>query len=306
MFDMDNQETDNQDNNDQNTGEHDSGQNNDNVGNEQLTTGKLSEMTGDNQNNGDNTADDNPFANWVNEDGTFNEDSAKEAWDNINKEKQSFEKQALDMRKNISKGKGFDKPEAYLGNYKAPEQFAELMDFTDGKNPEVKTQIDKLAKNFAEKGYTEAHAHDTINTLFETLTDLNMIDARTPEQVQADSDKFMQEQINELGGHNEARQIIGNVTNYIDKDQSVNEEQKAELKSFIDEKGAWAAKYFYNQATLMNGKQAIPVGNAGDGLRPDAELAEEYMNPTTSQTRRDKIMQERITAGRMTPLRFED
>lgn len=305
MFDTDtdngNQSSSN-DNLNNETGATDVGNNNDDA----LPAGKLSDISNNSTGNNDAADENDPFAAWVNEDGTFNQDIAKESWDKINQDKHSFEKQASDMRKTISKGKGFEKAEAYLGNYKAPEQFSDLMDFTDGKNPEIKTQIDRMTKNFAEKGYSEAHAHDTMNAMFEVFNDLNLIDTRTDDEIKAENDKFVQEQINQLGGANEARQIIGNITNYIDGDQSINEEQRTELKAFIDTKGAWAAKYFYNQATLMNGKQAIPVGNAGSGLTSDAELAEEYMSDNTTQARREAIMKERIAAGRLTPLRFND
>ena len=238
---------------------------------------------------------------WDKEKGSLNQDAVLERLSAKDKEIENYKKQALDMRRKISKG--IETPESadkYAELYTADEKYNAILSDTEsnaGKyiNASMKN-IDKIA---FDNGMTKEQANAMKNAFLKVMEEVSIIDTRTDEQKASDKAQYIKEQKAILG--DKAEEIIKENVEFC-KNYGVfdNEEKKFLLESAG--KSAVANKVIAKIRELFGEKVSnIPTVSA-DNLPSDMELAKEYNRPETSDARRMEIIQQRINAGRTDPL----
>jgi hypothetical protein len=243
----------------------------------------------DNQDQGNNDM----FAQFMNEDGSFNKDNAQNFIKSKDDEISSANKQRDDMRRIMSKNQAVSSADDYMKTFKAEdERFNHLLDFENEANVEMKEGVEQFTKELYEAGISEAHGHVMINKMLNMLSEHGVIDTRSPEAVE----KAMLDEYKKLG--DDAPRIIKQVEQGIANNQYLNEDQKARLGEIANSEGAWFVQYLNNNIEQLNGQMAIPVSANDDALASDAELWAEYIKEDTSETRRNQIIEDRTKAGR--------
>lgn len=238
------------------------------------------------------------------ETGQFNKEAIIKKFEDINNDKENFKKQALDLRKIVSKGKAPEGAEDYLKDLKPSEEFSKFYNFEEGQNEEIKERVDTLAKISKEQGLNTAQFNSIVNFMNETMTKHGVLDTRSQEEIEAESSNWMKAEMNKISEDvNTAREIIKSNVNFVKDFRSFNDDEKQALIDFMD-KGAVAISAVNKFKTLFGGKgQDIPSIDVVDtGLASDDILATEYNKPSTSSARRLEIIKQRMAAGRNKPL----
>ncbi len=238
---------------------------------------------------------------WDKEKGALKQDAVLERLSSKDKEIENFKKQALDMRRKISKGiETPDSAEKYAELYTADEKYNAILSDTEsnaGKyiNASMKN-IDKIA---FDNGMTKEQANAMKNAFLQVMEEVSIIDTRTDEQKASDKAQYIKEQKAILG--DKAEEIIKENVEFC-KNYGVfdNEEKKFLLESAGQ--SAVANKVIAKIRELFGEKVSNIPSVSADNLPSDMELAKEYNRPETSDARRMEIIQQRINAGRTDPL----
>jgi hypothetical protein len=234
------------------------------------------------------------------EDGKFNKEGA-EAYIKEQKEKEDkAEKRIKDLRVKLSAGKEApEKPDEYFLDYKAPEKYAKLFDEKAPSKAEVDKLKDKFSKAFHSSVLTKKQAEDMSNLMLETLEEYGVVDARTEEQRKIADIERRENTRKELGPN--ADSIIRESELFVKRTDMFDENTQKQLLGLMDRLGAGFISTIH-QLRGMVGDSAgrnIPVNpQALDGLKPDSELAREYLDPATTQARKDEIIRLRHAANR--------
>lgn len=216
-------------------------------------------------------------------------------------EKESFKKQALDMRRKLSKGVEIPKDiNAYDEGFKLEERFNNIPDdSTEGKwVKETTTALNKFA---FDNGLTKEQANAMKKAFFEEMELLDVLHTDTPAQK---AEKEKQRLLNEFAAlGDEAETIIKENVNFLQTYGVFNDAEKGLLLKLCNH-GATGNTMVAKIRKLFgqNSMAEIPSPKVVTGLADDVTLAREYNLPETTKERRMQIIQDRINAGRNTPL----
>lgn len=110
--------------------------------------------------------DEDIYAKFMNEDGSFNREYAEEFMNAKNSEIESVNKQRDDMRRIISKNKAVSSADDYMKTFKVENESLErLLDFSNENNAELQQGINEFTKELYDNGVSEAHGHVMINKM---------------------------------------------------------------------------------------------------------------------------------------------
>lgn len=217
-------------------------------------------------------------------------------------EKESFKKQALDMRRKLSKGVEIPKEaEAYNEGFALEERFNNIQEESI-EGQWIKETMKGLNEFAFNNSLTKEQANAMKKAFFEEMERLDVLHTETPEQKREKEKQRILKEFSALGEN--AGTIIKENVDFL---QSYG--------IFSDDEKKFLFKACNNYATGntivskirklfgQNSMAEIPTPSAAfQGLADDVTLAREYNLPETTKERRLQILQDRMNAGRNTPL----
>ena len=229
--------------------------------------------------------------------GALSADKVKERIEALKSEVATAKTNENNMRKKLStKGTVPEKEEDYA-EYEPSEEykaFYENEEYKEGIAANLKA-IDKLA---FENGMTKDQCKAVKDAFNKLMVDNGLVE--DPETQKARNEEFVRVEKEKLGADAD-RIIKANVT-FVKNDNRFNEAEKDLLIEFMDTRGAAAVNIVNKMRLDFGGEYAgdniIPASGASDGLPSDTELAREYYNKDTTQSRRFEIVKQRLEAGR--------
>jgi hypothetical protein len=206
-------------------------------------------------------------------------------------------KMASDFRKKISKGLKADLPEKAEDYVFEPNK--EIADFKIGEDEEGKKTLETAKQAAFKSGIGQTQFNDFVNNYFKNLSDLGIIEKPLSEaEAKIASDKFRSEQKAKLGDN--AERIINGTVHWIEQNHQqgfFSEAERDILKSFAD-KGANNI-LILDKLRKMTGEPEIPLSNVKiEGLPSDEEIKRKFDNDEYTEEEFDKVMADRIKAGR--------
>ena len=237
------------------------------------------------------------------EDGKFNKDGAKEFLSEQKKQQEMYEKRILDLRRKVSDGKAIeDKAKVFQDFAPADPKF---MKFFDKDTPaETKEQIGKITEILSEKYFdaalTPRQADDVTNALLGVMEEVGVLDTRTKEEKYIARMEWIEKQKQTLGPN--ADNIIRTTRHFVENTHLFDAKTKNTFLELMESVGSPVISALHQIADGQTpGTIPVNVGNLG-GLKSDADLWQEYMNPATTAFRRDQITRERALHGRTSKL----
>ncbi len=221
-------------------------------------------------------------------------DKVKEKFESHKKEVEGLQKQNLDLRKIVSKGKAPNDIKDYEANYKPDSKFEKYYKEDDTTKETLKS-FNELAKN---TGLNLEQHKAVVDFMNDTLVKAGIFDTRSKEEIEIQKADWIKNERSKLG--KEADKIINSDVEFINNFGGFNEEQKQQLKQFVGS-GAIGASVIntIRNAILGSGRnEDIPTDINVGGLADDITLAREYKDDSTTDSRRAEIIQQRIKAGR--------
>ncbi len=221
-------------------------------------------------------------------------DAIKAKFENHKKEVEGLQKQNLDLRKIVSKGKAPNDLKDYEMNYKPDSKFEKYYK-EDEIAKETLKSFNELAKN---TGLNLEQHKAVVDFMNDTLVKAGVFDTRSKEEIEIQKNDWIKNEKAKLG--KDADRLIKSDMEFIDNFGGFNEEQKAELKQFIGSGAVGVATInTIRNAIFGSGRnEDIPTDINVGGLADDIALAREYKDDNTTDLRRAEIIQQRIRAGR--------
>ena len=229
---------------------------------------------------------------------TLKQDKVAERLKSLKEESEKYKKQAVDMRRKLSKG--VDTPatkEEYAEGYALDSKYDEAL--ADKDSP-VSKYVDASLKNFdniaMENGFTLQQANIVKDLFMKVMEEVSIIDTRSDEVKEAERAKFIEQQRKLLG--DDADKIIRQNADWVANYNFFDKGEKQVLSDMI--KGSATGNMIVAKIRKLFGQNEIeiPATVSADGLADDVTLAKEYNRPDTTPQRRQEIIKQRIAAGR--------
>lgn len=226
---------------------------------------------------------------------TIKADKVKERFDLSKKEIEKLNKQVLDFRKVISKGKAPEDIKNYEASHKPDSKFEKYYT-SDEKTKETINSFNEIAKNTG----LNLDQHKAVLDFFNnTMVNLKVFDIRTETELKLQQEDWIKSEKAKLG--KDADSIIKDSLEFTNNFGMFNEEQKESLKNLMSS-GAVGVSIINTIKNIIQGsngqKVKIPMDVKVGDIADDYTLASEYYNSNTTEARRKQIMQDRIKAGR--------
>lgn len=232
-------------------------------------------------------------------------DKVKERLESLKNESESYKKQALDLRRKLSKGVDIpDNADKYKDDYVFDSKYDTVMSTDDVLGKFLNSTLDEINQLAFDTGMTTQQAKAVKDNFFKLMENVSIIDTRTEEQKKSDNEAFVKEQ-KEILGENADAEIKANLQ-YIEntgffegktREYIVNELRRNPCMNIL------VMKY----RTIVGDRQGnIPASRdiLDDGLKTEQEYSREYFAENTSPARREEILRERIKAGRTEKLQL--
>ena len=232
---------------------------------------------------------------------TLKQDKVAERLKNQVGEIEKYKKQAMDMRRKLSKG--VDTPatkEEYADGYAFDSKYDIAMSEDTPVSQYVNGSMKYIDEVAMDNGFTLQQANLVKDMFMKVMEDVQLIDTRSEEQKQEARAKFIAEQKEKLGEHAETiiRQNAEWVANYNFFDKG----EKQVLNDLV--KNSATGNMIVAKIRKLFGQNniEIPATVSVDGLADDVTLAKEYNDPKTTNERRIEIIKQRTAAGRTNKL----
>lgn len=222
------------------------------------------------------------------------EETAAPDLDKLAKERDSYKKQAEDLRKKLSTNGALKSPEEYSAAYKPDEKYSPFLSEKESDRgkfiQEVLSGLNVLAKD---NGLNANQANSIKNEFLGLLEDVGVIDTQSPEERQ----KEILTRQEEILGENAAALVKQNV-DFVENFNIFTANEKAMLKLAATEGNPHIVSVL-DKIRMLVGKTStsdIPVNTSSDGLPSDERWLETYQNATDSEKLR--LIKMRAEAGR--------
>jgi hypothetical protein len=232
-------------------------------------------------------------------DGKFNPSGAKEFMDDVEKEKQKYEERLLGLRKVVSRnGEVVEKADDYFQDFAPPEKYEKF--FSDDTPEETKMYMNditaELANKYHDVGLNKQQAYEVSVSILELMEKVGVLDTRTMEQKYIDEQKFIKEQMSELGAN--ASTLIREAETFIMNTPEFDAKQKNRMLDMIKAGDTGLVSVVHAIKDSFGSRTGGVPSNitALGGLKSDTELREEYGK--ASPERRNEIIVQRHKAGR--------
>lgn len=236
---------------------------------------------------------------FFNEDKTINPDKVKEHVKGKKESDEKYEKRILDMRRKISDGKAPEKKDEYFKEYAPEDKFAKYFD-PEAPDKEVIDEFkEDLSATYMEAGLTKRQGEDVSNVLLTVLEKVGVLDTRTKSEKIADKQKWIDKQKEDLGEN--AENIIREARVFIENASIFSAKTKNDLVDMMEELGSSFIDTIYQlKEAYGSGTGGVPLAPSKiTGLADDIELKQEYLDPKTTNLRRQEIIALRGKANRL-------
>lgn len=231
------------------------------------------------------------------DEGNISEEKLKEVMQEMVSKEEHGNKRLNDMRRLV--GKAGDIPETkegFFDGYQPPEDYKILFsdDAPEASKEALKKWTEELGDKYFKLGLNRAQADELNNTFLDMMKEVGAIDTRTEEQFEKDREAWIKDQESKLGEN--AKGIIKTSSNWILNNKRFSETTKSNLLKAMDNQGAEFISVIYELSQASSGSTIPTNVEALGGLKPDAELAQEFL--TASPQRKEQIIQQRHANGR--------
>ena len=220
-------------------------------------------------------------------------DKVKERFDNDKKEIENYKKQALDMRRKLSKGVNVpDSVEKY--EYTPDEKYDKyILDEESVEGNHIKSMMEQLSKFSYENGLTVEASKNLKTLALQYMEDVQILDTRSEKEIEESKRENVLKQ-KEILGEKAGDIIKDNVEFYKDRG-FFNREERQWIMSQLSQSGH-ANNIFRKVREYMNTGVSydIPQTSVSDDVEA---LRAEYINPNTSDARREQIIRKSMTEG---------
>ena len=237
------------------------------------------------------------------EEGKADKEAIKEYLGNQKKADEKFNKRILDLRRTISNGKAPETSDKYFEDYAPEERFMKLFDPNNEDMTEedrtVITEIsDHLAKTYLDSGLNKVQGAQVSNAVLQVLESLGAVDSKTKDEKTIEKSRWIESQKKELGSN--ADNIIREAKQFVETSPSLSAKTKNDLVNLMESQGAPFIDTIMQLKDSFGGAASgVPVSVADlGGLAPDYELKAEYLDPATTDIRKQTITSLRAKAGR--------
>ena len=233
---------------------------------------------------------------------SLKQDKVKERLDKFKAENESYKKQALDLRRKLSKGVEVpDSQEKYKEEYVYDAKYDSVMEGDNNVSKFLNSTLNDIDKLAFDTGMTTQQAKAVKDNFFKLMENVSIIDSRTPEQIEKDKTTYIAKQKEILG--DDADTIIKDNMKFIVDYGFFNKDEKEIFKKLVNESATGNTIVMKLRKLFGEKITSIPTnGSMEDGAKSDYEFAKEYYDKNTSDTRREEIIRTRIKLGRTNPL----
>lgn len=221
-------------------------------------------------------------------------DAVRDKFTAKDKEIESYKKQALDLRRKLSKGvdtpDSVDKyeytPDAKYDAYVLNEDSAE------GKH--IKETLDDLSKFALDNGLSLEASKNLKTLALEYMEKVHILDTRSDEEKKAERTKYLEEQRKILGDN--AEKIIKENVDFYSSRGPFTQEERNFLKEAIGE-SAIANNILRKMRDFMNTGMTYDIPASSDFDSDIEALRKEYLDDNTSDKRREQILYKAAEEG---------
>lgn len=233
---------------------------------------------------------------------SLKQDKVKERLDKFKAENESYKKQALDLRRKLSKGVEVpDSQEKYKEEYVYDAKYDSVMEGDNNVSKFLNSTLNDIDKLAFDTGMTTQQAKAVKDNFFKLMENVSIIDSRTPEQIEKDKTNYIAKQKEILG--DDADTIIKDNMKFIVDYGFFNKDEKEIFKKLVNESATGNTIVMKLRKLFGEKITNIPTnGSMEDGAKSDYEFAKEYYDKNTSDARREEIIKTRIKLGRTNPL----
>lgn len=221
-------------------------------------------------------------------------DKVKERFDSDRKEIENYKKQALDMRRKLSKGVEIpDSVEKY--EYTPDEKYDKyLLDEESVEGKHIKEVMEELSKFSHDNGLTLDASKNLKAFALKYMEDVQILDTRDEEQIKQAQKQNVERQ-REILGANAGDIIKDNVEFYKDRGFFNNEERKWIMAQLSN--SGHANNIFRKVREYMNTGVSYDIPQSNSESSNVDDLRNEYINPNTSDARREQIISKAVREG---------
>lgn len=223
-------------------------------------------------------------------------DAVKARFESDAATKASLEKQVVDLRRKVSNKDALASEEEYAKGYNN-ENFNKYITADNEKGKFLQATVGNIDKIAKENGLSLSQTNAIKDGLYALMKDLLVIDERTDEE-RISAIEGLQKEV--LG--DKAPEIVKSNVEWIKNYGLFSDPEKEMLELAAKEGNPLINSVLHKFHALFDktSSQDIPVneGINNDGLPSDSALAEEYVDPKTTQDRKIEIINMRIKAGR--------
>ena len=221
-------------------------------------------------------------------------DAVRDKLTSKDKEIESYKKQALDLRRKLSKGvetpDSVDKyeytPDAKYDTYVLNEESKE------GKH--IKETLDNLSQFALDNGLSLEASKNLKTLALEYMEKVHILDTRSDDEKKEERRKYLEEQ-RKILGDNAEKIIKENVDFYSNRGPFTREEREF-LKSAIGE-SAIANNILRKMREFMNTGMTVDIPTNTDYNSDIEALRKEYLDDRTSDKRREQILYQAAEEG---------
>lgn len=225
---------------------------------------------------------------------TLRMDKVKERFDSDAKEIENYKKQALDLRRKLSKGidipDSVDKyeftPDAKYDKYVLDEESIECQ--------HINQVMGDLSKFCLDNGLSLEASKNLKAMALNYMENVHILDTRSEEEIAKDRAAYMEEQ-RKIIGDNAADVVKSNVDFY----KSYGFFDKNEREYILSELGrsGHANKVFNKFMRLFNSTSSADIPQTSSSDSSVEQLKKEYNDPSTSDKRREQIVRQAAEQG---------
>ena len=220
-------------------------------------------------------------------------DAVRDKFTAKDKEIENYKKQALDLRRKLSKGvETPDSIEKY--EYTPDAKYdAYVMNEESAEGKHIKETMDELSKFALDNGLSLEASKNLKTLALQYMEKVHILDTRSDDEKKEDRKKYLEEQRKILG--DDAEKVIKDNVDFYSARGPFTPEEREFLKSAIGE-SAVANNILRKMREFMNTgmTQDIPVTSYSSDIEA---LRREYLDEKTSDKRREQILYQAAEEG---------
>lgn len=221
-------------------------------------------------------------------------DGVKKRFESYNTQIDGLKKQALDLRRKLSKGHevpdSIDKYE-YIANEKYDKYF---LDDSTIQNKHVQSVMNELSKLSLDNGLTKEQSKSVKDFMLDYMDVVKVIDTRSKEDIEKEEKKELMKQKEILG--DDFEQIISDNLSYYKERGPFNKQEREILLDSIKKSGH-VNNILMKMRKYIDGTTTFDLPTDTNVDASVERLRDEYNNPKTTDKRREQIVIQAVKEG---------